>query len=122
MPAKKLMQKLLEFKPNNYFEGKMEKELKFEDKIKRIEEIVDTLDNGDTNLEDMLKLYEEGMKLAAESREFLDKAEQKVIDIKEVKYRPNIDTNDFNIKTKNVIKFFMEKYQSKSCKLRRFIA
>ena len=27
---------------------------------------------------------------------------QKVIDIKEVKYRPNIDTNDFNIKTKNV--------------------
>lgn len=59
----------------------MEKDLKFEDKIKRIEEIVDTLDNGDTNLEDMLKLYEEGMKLAAESREFLDKAEQKVIDI-----------------------------------------
>ena len=42
----------------------------------------------------------EAQKKAAKARK-----KQKVIDIKEVKYRPNIDTNDFNIKTKNVIKF-----------------
>lgn len=59
----------------------MEKELKFEEKLKRIEEIVEVLDSGETDLEEMLKLYEEGMKLASESREFLDKAEQKIIDI-----------------------------------------
>ena len=42
----------------------------------------------------------EAQKKAAKARK-----KQKVIDIKEVKYRPNIDTNDFNIKTKSVIKF-----------------
>ena len=42
----------------------------------------------------------EAQKKAAKARK-----KRKVIDIKEVKYRPNIDTNDFNIKTKNVIKF-----------------
>lgn len=55
--------------------------MKFEDKLKRIEEIVESLDSGDLNIEDMLLIYEEGMKLAAESREFLDIAEQKIIDI-----------------------------------------
>ena len=30
---------------------------------------------------------------------------QKVIDIKELKFRPNIDLNDFNIKIKSIKKF-----------------
>ena len=34
---------------------------------------------------------------------------QKVIDIKEVKYRPNIDTNDFNIKTKMLLSFCLQR-------------
>ena len=42
----------------------------------------------------------EAQKKAAKARK-----KQKVIDIKEVKFRPNIDTNDFNIKIKNVIRF-----------------
>ncbi len=42
----------------------------------------------------------EAQKKAAKARK-----KQKVIDVKEVKFRPNIDTNDFNIKIKNVIKF-----------------
>lgn len=33
------------------------------------------------------------------------KKKQKVISIKEVKFRPNTDDNDFNIKMKNVLKF-----------------
>lgn len=65
----------------------MAEEMKFEEKLKRIEEIVEVLDSGDSELEEMLKLYEEGMKLASESRAFLDKAEQKIIDISK-KYDP----------------------------------
>ena len=42
----------------------------------------------------------EAQKKAAKARK-----KQKVIDIKEVKFRPNIDTNDFNIKMKNVVRF-----------------
>ena len=33
------------------------------------------------------------------------KEKQKVIDIKELKFRPNIDLNDFNIKIKSIKKF-----------------
>ena len=42
----------------------------------------------------------EAQKKAAKARK-----KQKIIDIKEIKFRPNIDTNDFNIKIKNVNKF-----------------
>ena len=42
----------------------------------------------------------EAQKKAAKARK-----KQKIIDIKEVKFRPNIDTNDFNIKMKNVLRF-----------------
>ena len=49
---------------------------------------------------DFGKFKFEAQKKAAKARK-----KQKIIDIKEVKFRPNIDTNDFNIKIKNVIKF-----------------
>ena len=42
----------------------------------------------------------EAQKKAAKARK-----KQKVIDIKEVKYRPNIDTNDYEIKMRSVRKF-----------------
>jgi translation initiation factor IF-3 len=52
------------------------------------------------------KILDQGkFKFEAQKKAAKAKKKQKVIDIKEVKYRPNIDTNDFNIKTKNVIKF-----------------
>ena len=52
------------------------------------------------------KILDHGkFKFEAQKKAAKAKKKQKVIDIKEVKYRPNIDTNDFNIKTKNVIKF-----------------
>ena len=57
------------------------KSLKFEEKINAIEEIVELLDRGELSLEEMLKKFEIGVKLAEECRDFLDKAEQKVIDI-----------------------------------------
>lgn len=59
----------------------MKKSLDFESKIKRIEDIVEALDTGDLALEDMMKIYEEGMKLTSECKDFLSKAELKIIDI-----------------------------------------
>lgn len=53
----------------------------FEKNIKKLEQIVHILDKGDAPLDEMLKHYEEGMALVRSSREYLDKAEQKVIDI-----------------------------------------
>tara|TARA_E500000178_G_C16954591_1_gene723007 strand:+ start:299 stop:763 length:465 start_codon:yes stop_codon:yes gene_type:complete len=44
-------------------------------------------------------------KFEAQKKAAKAKKKQKVIEIKEVKFRPNIDTNDFNVKIKNVTKF-----------------
>jgi exodeoxyribonuclease VII small subunit len=49
--------------------------------MNRLEEIVNLLDDGNLPVEEMLKIYEEGMTIASEMRNFLEKAEQKVIDI-----------------------------------------
>lgn len=59
----------------------MKKSLDFEEKIRRIEKIIDTLDEGDLDLEEMLAVYEEGMKLTSECKDFISKAELKIIDI-----------------------------------------
>jgi exodeoxyribonuclease VII small subunit len=40
---------------------------------------VEILDDGETALDEMLALYEEGMKRSQYCREYLEKAEQKVI-------------------------------------------
>lgn len=55
----------------------------FEQKLEKIKEIVNLLENEETELENMLGLYEEAMKLSKECRTFLEKAEQKVIEINE---------------------------------------
>lgn len=54
------------------------KKFTFENSIKRLEEISSLLQKGDTDLEESLKLYEEGTKLAAKCYNILKKAEQKV--------------------------------------------
>ena len=41
----------------------MEKELTFEKAMKRLEEIVNALENNTVSLDDSLKLFEEGIKL-----------------------------------------------------------
>lgn len=57
--------------------------MKFEEKIKKIEELVSMLESNEEPLENQLKYYEEAMKLSADCKKFLEKAEQKVIDISE---------------------------------------
>jgi exodeoxyribonuclease VII small subunit len=53
----------------------------FEEKLNRIEEIVDILDKGKEPLDQLIKIYDEGMQLSSECREYLDSAEQQIIDI-----------------------------------------
>lgn len=50
----------------------------FEESMKRLDEIVKALEAGDVPLEESMKLFEEGTKLAAKCAELLDTAELKV--------------------------------------------
>jgi exodeoxyribonuclease VII small subunit len=58
--------------------GKKGKELKFEASLKRLEEIVTKLEEGDLELEKSIELFEEGMKMASGCQKRLDEAEKKV--------------------------------------------
>jgi len=52
--------------------------LPFEEQMQRLEEIVEIIDDGEASLDEMLALYEEGMKRSQYCRAYLEKAEQKV--------------------------------------------
>jgi len=56
----------------------MSNEIKFEEAIQRLGEIVRTLESGEVALDDSIALFEEGMKLSKQCTELLEKAEQKV--------------------------------------------
>ena len=56
----------------------MENKLTFEESIKRLEEIVRSLENGETPLEESITLFEEGVKLSKYCNSLLETAEQKV--------------------------------------------
>jgi exodeoxyribonuclease VII small subunit len=53
-------------------------EKKFEEAMKRLENIVESLEKGDLSLEESLKAFEEGMKLLHFCSNKLEEAEQKV--------------------------------------------
>ncbi len=50
----------------------------FEQSLARLEKIVDSLEQGETPLENAIALYEEGIELSKECMETLSKAELKV--------------------------------------------
>jgi exodeoxyribonuclease VII small subunit len=50
----------------------------FEESLKKLESIVETLEKGDLPLEDSIKLFEEGVGLSAACKKELDEAEGKV--------------------------------------------
>ena len=56
----------------------MTAEMKFEDALKRLEKIVADLESGDLLLDESLKRYEEGVKLAQLCSKRLDSARRKV--------------------------------------------
>lgn len=51
---------------------------KFEDAVKRLEEIVEIMERGDLTLEESLKAFEEGVKLVRICTKKLEEAERKV--------------------------------------------
>lgn len=55
-----------------------EKQLNFEASLARLEEILRALESGDASLDEMLKLYEEGVGLIRFCNEKLESAEQSV--------------------------------------------
>ena len=54
-------------------------EMTFEQQISRLEKIVASLEKGDVQLADSLRLFEEGTRLAASCAAQLDRAEQQVV-------------------------------------------
>lgn len=56
----------------------MSDEIKYEDAIKELDEIVNKLENGTASLDESIKLFEKGTKLAGICNDKLKKAEQKI--------------------------------------------
>lgn len=56
----------------------MEEKMKFENKLNRLDEIVDTMTKKTLPLEEALSLYEEGNKIIKELDEALKEAEDKI--------------------------------------------
>ena len=54
------------------------KKQSFEESMKQLETIVGRLEKGECGLDESLRLFEEGAKLALQCEQLLDKAEQKV--------------------------------------------
>lgn len=68
----------------------------FEEQLLRLEQIVDLLDRGETPIEEMMKLYEEGMQLLQTTRTYLQTTGQKITVLQQT-YTPKpvqVDTND----------------------------
>ena len=58
-------------------------DLGFEQAVARLEKLVDRLEAGHLSLEDSLRDYEQGMQLVARCRTELDRAEQRVRELRE---------------------------------------
>lgn len=59
----------------------MANEKTFEESMKRLEQIVATLEKGEAGLEQALELFEEGSQLATSCAKQLNAAEQKVVQL-----------------------------------------
>ena len=59
------------------------KELKFEDGLKKLEELVNQLDDGSLSLEESISYYEIGVKLKSHCEKLLKTAELKILKVSE---------------------------------------
>ncbi len=59
----------------------MPEELKFEQQMKQLEEIVDKLEKDDAGLEESIDLYEKGLKLAKTLKEQLKYFQDKISEL-----------------------------------------
>lgn len=68
----------------------------FEDSLRKLDEIVEALENEELSLEESVKKFEEGMKLSKFCAEKLDDAEKKIETMKN-----NLNAEADNIKSNN---------------------
>ena len=54
------------------------KEIKFEEEIKKLEDIAKELESGNLGLDESVNKFEEGMKLSKECNKMLNEAEKKI--------------------------------------------
>ena len=54
------------------------KEVKFEEKMKKLETIANELEKGDLSLEESVSKFEEGMKISKECNEIIQNTEKKI--------------------------------------------
>lgn len=73
---------------------KAQRDASFEQQLSRLTEIVEALDAGNAPMEELLKLYEEGMLLTKKCSSYLEGAEQKIIQINAQVTK--VDTNTVN--------------------------
>lgn len=64
------------------------KTLSFEERLRRLQEVVAALENGDLPLEDSVRLYKEGLTLSRSCREQLEKARNEVRILTEQGFEP----------------------------------
>ena len=62
----------------------MNKNMSFETAMNQLNEIVVKLESGETSLDESLKLFEEGTKVAKFCNDVLDSAEQKITNLSKV--------------------------------------
>ena len=60
----------------------------FEERLRRLQEVVAALENGDLPLEDSVRLYKEGLTLSRACREQLEKARNEVRILTEQGFEP----------------------------------
>ena len=82
-----------------------EKELSFEEKIKRLEAIVSELETGDVALDEAIDKYTEAMKLSKECSEKLNQVTEKVNKI----LTENGTLEDFEVKEQLFFHYFSKK-------------
>ena len=77
------------------FKGKDRKmkDINFEESIEKLEKIVNELENGDLNLDDSIKKFEEGMKISKECNDYLENAEKKITVL--INENGNVTEEDF---------------------------
>ena len=60
-----------------------ESQMSFEDAFKRLEELVQTLEDGKLSLDDTQRLYEEGMNLAKQCNRMLNATELRITELRD---------------------------------------
>ncbi len=58
--------------------GRDDKNMNFEESMKKLETIVTELENGNLNLDESVKKFEEGMKMAKQCNSILEETEKKI--------------------------------------------